>query len=144
MILFKSLDNRQDREELLNAFNDIAERYNVAKQQMKPYFADEKVNDILRQISEATMELIAAHILSLETIPAESCESIVAMLEKCQEIDASHSIHTIQFLLTSSLPEIIKRWKTKELKLDATQVRYIIRARFPPSDHRTTAVNMIK
>lgn len=129
---------------MLTTFSEVAARYNVTKQQIEPYLDIDQINTILSKISAAMVELIVFHILSLEDIPSESCVLIASILQKFLDFhNEETSIVTIQFLLTSSLPEIVKAWKANNMNLDSAHIRSLVRARFPPSDHRSTALNKI-
>lgn len=143
--MFGSIEDQDAFEELMISASDIVAHFTKTKLQLAPYLPAVALDTILSKINNYTINIICSHILSLDDISVDSCTPIDMILNKLGDMNGYNQTvaEDIRYLLRSSLSEIVGMWKTGETKLNAGQIRSMIRALFSNTEHRSNALSVI-
>jgi hypothetical protein len=139
------MENSYVFDEVAKSVKSSIATVNLKLDDMQKYLPQTQTKPFAAILSKHVTAQIFSAVTELEDIPSDLCTPLDNLLQFYSQIPAygQTEIEDLRFILRSSLMEITAAFRNKEIKIEASIVRSLIRALFSNTDHRQASLAKI-
>lgn len=136
--LIEEIDHPSVERELSDAVDTFTVAVDADKSVMEIYFSEEQATSIIKQLTLHMMDQLAMKIQLLPNINDEFAKPLTTLIQKMSKAAGfkESKLPSIKLVLESSLEALSVLYEEKQLKLSASELRDLAKARFPTADKR--------